>query len=355
MPENLTDSPTFDTPVSVPVGTDPGTQRSELLKVAFQALANRSAFLKAITDFAVRNNIGNVMTQPSDIVAPIEMSTLPTTQYALRLAFNSGSTRKARIYTSTFITSTIIITNNARWIQGSSQWRQDDASAASSMIQIAGIRMQTGAKSAGAADWGPTAWDTLTSLGGAAGLTAAAAAISGDFSTGQVVSNLTLASGFEVLYASPNPLRSPSMLLSDLVGVLGTVAYSDSPQPGWQLSNSGTPAEALVPVRMPQGAQFQGLDIILSQSAAAAMQLTLERVNTNFATGVTTVTTISASNSPTTAQHVFTLAPSGNPLLDTINNIGAHYQLRLNVNVNPNTARVLGFQARFRTVGPSSV
>lgn len=59
MSHNLTETATYDANVQVADGTDPGDQRSELITVMAQSLANRTKFLKAITDHVVRADQAN--------------------------------------------------------------------------------------------------------------------------------------------------------------------------------------------------------------------------------------------------------------------------------------------------------
>src|SRR4029077_5765481 len=56
MSHTLVETPTFDTPITVPDGLDPGSNRAADTAAIAQKLANRTRALKAVTDVAARTD-----------------------------------------------------------------------------------------------------------------------------------------------------------------------------------------------------------------------------------------------------------------------------------------------------------
>src|SRR4029077_4840405 len=70
MSHTLTETPTFDTPITVPDGADPGSNRAADVAAIAQKLANRTRSLKAVTDNAARRDQVNTFTQTNQFTAP---------------------------------------------------------------------------------------------------------------------------------------------------------------------------------------------------------------------------------------------------------------------------------------------
>lgn len=62
MAHTLTETATFDTPITVPDGSDPGNNRAANVEAIAQKLANRTRSLKAVTDNAARRDLSNNFT-----------------------------------------------------------------------------------------------------------------------------------------------------------------------------------------------------------------------------------------------------------------------------------------------------
>lgn len=62
MPKDLTEAATFDPTITVPLGTDSRANAAEVVEAIAQHLANRSRFLKAVTDVAAQKNAINTFT-----------------------------------------------------------------------------------------------------------------------------------------------------------------------------------------------------------------------------------------------------------------------------------------------------
>lgn len=70
----IIETPTFDTPITVPDALDPGTLRAEDVEDITQRLANRSQALKAVTDVAAVKNASNTFTAAQTINANLNVS-----------------------------------------------------------------------------------------------------------------------------------------------------------------------------------------------------------------------------------------------------------------------------------------
>lgn len=152
--KDLTEAATFDTPITVPEGDDSMDHLAEDLESFVQKLANRTAFLKLITDHAAQTNASNDFTVPQkSAVAQCDQAEWQCDLTAMDQPGNTSNKWKKRItmmalanarfgiFTGNDQSSEgkIAITFNATWHLAEQKWRQENHAYSSAALMFDGI------------------------------------------------------------------------------------------------------------------------------------------------------------------------------------------------------------------------
>lgn len=92
MAKIISETPTFDLSIVVPEGGDSRVDAAEKVEAIAQKLANRSQFLKAITDVAARRNTTNTFTQANTFTQPITATSIAASGTVAAAALTSSAT-----------------------------------------------------------------------------------------------------------------------------------------------------------------------------------------------------------------------------------------------------------------------
>jgi hypothetical protein len=180
MATNLTEVASFDPTVTVPEGTDSRVNAAERVTALAQVLANRSRFLKGITDIAALTTAANTFTdapQTIDIANDPSVPLITTTKTAFDYSANpsngwkligrfptDGGGRNFNLYVGANDSSgTFALVVNAFWQIGSSgsgvnKWHQEDATKDSFGMFVVAEVLTLSSQAAGASAWG--VWPT---------------------------------------------------------------------------------------------------------------------------------------------------------------------------------------------------
>jgi hypothetical protein len=179
MAHALTEVSSFDTPLIVPDGTDPGTDRTEDVEAIAQTLGNRTTYLIDTTAKVGEENTFtevNTFTErilsalTSAVIASFDVARVvtggPIWQLALRVSLNASGSVHAGIWAGADVADNrLMIVTNARW--NGSAWEQETSSRSSTAIGFTSTSLQALTiyqVPAGTAPW--TAWNLGTLIGG---------------------------------------------------------------------------------------------------------------------------------------------------------------------------------------------
>jgi len=184
MPKILVETPSFDPDIVVPEGTDPRVDAADVVEALAQKLANRSQFVKEVTDNAARVDTTNTFEEITTFLQRLLLSVIDaapghpvmdvpytasedsqTWKPILRMALvqrTSGSA-SATLYTRHISgNERLILVTNAEWT--GTQWHQNDSSKSSTAILFTSTgseALQICRMPAGAANWSTWSFGTL--------------------------------------------------------------------------------------------------------------------------------------------------------------------------------------------------
>lgn len=173
MSHTLTEADTFTPTITVPDGSDPGSNRSGDVEAIAQALANRT---KNLNDHGAKFDATNTWEQPQNIdIDQADSPFLRTTKDAGDHAGSPANIWKsqfewlltdgtyARLYSGAGgVDGNWLLTTNAEWHPGAAQqyWTKDDDAVESNVLRAFNGELHWYGKAAGAGSWTSSGWDT---------------------------------------------------------------------------------------------------------------------------------------------------------------------------------------------------
>jgi hypothetical protein len=169
---DLTEVATFDTPITVPEGTDTHDLAAENVEDIAQRLANRTRYLKERADNAAQLDEDNTFTGvPQSVDAnnngialwesprsSLDDPTVAARDWKLIHNFKVDGVRHYRLFTGANAAGSLIQTVNAFWHTSDGHWRQDDSGRDSFACFVIGEKLVVLRQAAGTFSW--TAWPT---------------------------------------------------------------------------------------------------------------------------------------------------------------------------------------------------
>jgi hypothetical protein len=169
---DLTETATFDTPITVPEGTDTHDLAAENVEDIAQRLANRTQWLKDRAENAAQLDEPNEFTGVPQIVdgtnneiacwesprTSLDDPAVPGNNWKLETNFKCDALRWYRVYTGGNAAGAVVHTVNAHWHKSDSKWRPDTTGQDSFAWFVIGEKLVISRMGAGPGSW--AAWPT---------------------------------------------------------------------------------------------------------------------------------------------------------------------------------------------------
>jgi hypothetical protein len=280
---DLTEAATFDTPITVPEGTDTHDLAAENVQDIAQRLANRTAYLKARADNAAQLNEDNTFTAAPQRVDSADNGVALWESpghagggigpWKLVLDYKADASRWVRLFTGIDdVLGHLAITLNARWHISDSKWRPDNSAYDSFGLFVIDETMVIRRQPSGVFDWATWPANEGDILAGNAvtATTITAVANVNAFGDCNVAGNVVLAG--EVVYplGGATPGFKQRVSLIPLVSVMTASANSPLINSAGNVESANAGGFHWWPIELPRGAQLQKIEWIIYQFNAGA-------------------------------------------------------------------------------------
>lgn len=311
MAHDLTEADAFTTPVTVPDGLDTHSTAANVVQAIAQAIANRTKWLKArydtntgkldsVNTWVHKQFINTVDNEEPMISSQLTsvVSGFPDSAWRLFCEFFVSGTIKVRMYwgqNDSDSEGAFCITLNALYSTDTSDsWYADDAGQPSFALFMHQTKLRTAVKSNGDLHW-DWAFKGALDVGH---IDSTGVVSTGDVSAvDDVIAGDDVTAGGEFLYTGTHA-RTGGITLADVYGAYkrlttGEIAIDTSVPDPLQ--------RAVWPIRLPVGAVLGDIEVIVLQSSADQILMSLQIRTLNFASpgaaSVSTPTTVLASTS----------------------------------------------------------